>query len=435
METARAEWVTTSERPLLSMWKQFTLSFYWLTWNIQWIALLTFLIPTQVLHMVGDEKKGTALGIVTMLGAIVSLILPPLIGAISDRTRTRLGRRRPYLLWGSVMDSFALLLMAFIPLWLGMPWAIVGFVVAYVLLQFGSSVATSPYAALIPDIVPASQVGSASGWMALMTFLGTFFGTLMGYAVGALDIVGTYWLLLGLFVMGALVTMLWVREPPAPSSASRFEWQAFWRKLYDPLRSHNFRWVFLTRMFVTAGIWSVYEFLLYYFRATYFPKGSGPVSVFGLSAASAEQGVTLFLSLLMIGALVSSWLGGRLSDKIGRRPMVYVASGLMSVVMIAFTLGWMPSFSGVVWLGLIFGLGYGAYIGVDWALACDVLPSKKDFAKDMGVWHIAMMIPQVIFFPIEGFLLDVMGYQVIFAIACLFFVLGTVFISKLRGVR
>ena len=127
--------------------------------------------------------------------------------------------------------------------------------------------------------------------------------------------------------------------------------------------------------------------------------------------------------------------------------MVYAASGLISFVAIVFTTGFLSSFSGVLWLGMIFGLGYGAYTSVDWALACDVLPSGEDHAKDMGVWHIASMIPQVVGVPIAGFLLDAfqrvgqssgrhnLGYTVIFAMACIYFLLGTVFISRLRDVR
>src|ERR1043165_1415074 len=84
--------------------------------------------------------------------------------------------------------------------------------------------------------------------------------------------------------------------------------------------------------------------------------------------------------------------------------MVYISSALQAIVPIVFI--FYSPFPLVVALGLVFGLGYGAYQAVDWALASDVLPSQDDYAKDMGVWHVAFTFPQVIATPIAGFLLD-----------------------------
>lgn len=437
----------SQQRPNLGWGGQFTLSFYWLTWNLQWTAIIVILMPLQVLAMVGEENKATAVGIVTSIGAIISLALPPLIGALSDRTRSRMGRRKPYMLWGSVIDGGALLLLAFVPLWFEMPWAIVLYVLAMMLLQFGSSVATSPYSALIPDVVPKHQMGQASGWLALMSLLGIFLGNFLGGFHSDLfgGIVETYWAMLGLFTIGSLITILGVREPKPPL-ADRFNWKEFLNGLIEPLKNHNFRWVFLTRLFVEGGQWTVQAFLLFYFTDLFFKSGQ-PIELFGLVVDKPEQSVMYFLTAVLLGAIPSSYVAGHLSDKFGRKPMVYIASGLMSVVVILFAFNVIPVFVGVVLLGLVFGLGHGTYKSVDWALACDVLPSEDDFAKDMGVWHIAMMVPQVLFLPIAGFLLDTfqkvgqsagvehLGYTVIFSMACVLFVLGTVFIVKIRGVR
>ena len=125
--------------------------------------------------------------------------------------------------------------------------------------------------------------------------------------------------------------------------------------------------------------------------------------------------------------------------------MVYVSSALQAVVPIVFI--FFAPFGLVVGLGLIFGLGYGAYQAVDWALASDVLPSQDDYAKDMGVWHVALTFPQVIATPIAGFMLDRfqvigaqnsapnLGYTVIFLLATLYFILGTVMVRNIKKVR
>jgi len=125
--------------------------------------------------------------------------------------------------------------------------------------------------------------------------------------------------------------------------------------------------------------------------------------------------------------------------------MVYLSSALQAIVPIIFI--FFAPFYIIVGLGLIFGLGYGAYQAVDWALASDVLPSQDDYAKDMGVWHVAMTFPQVIATPIAGFMLDkfqvigaqhnapTLGYTAIFSLATLYFIFGTVLVRKIKKVR
>ena len=148
---------------------------------------------------------------------------------------------------------------------------------------------------------------------------------------------------------------------------------------------------------------------------------------------------------LLGGAVLSAFVAGALSDKYGRKLMVYISGALQGLVAAVFIFS--GNFSVALIMGLIFGLGYGAYQSVDWALASDVLPSEDDHAKDMGVWHIAMTMPQVLAPLIAGFLLDyfqkfgktagmpTLGYTVIFGLAVVYFFFGTVMVRNIRGVR
>jgi MFS family permease len=211
--------------------------------------------------------------------------------------------------------------------------------------------------------------------------------------------------------------------------------------LIDPLRDHDFRWVFGTRFLMIMGAFTVQEFLQYYMRDVV-----KDYTLFGTRVAeNAESAVSFFIIALLVGAVASSLVAGILSDKLGRKKIVYVSSILQAIV--PFILIFFSPFSLVVGLGIIFGLGYGAYASVDWAMASDVLPSDADHAKDMGVWHVADTFPQVIATPIAGLLLDrfqvvgqtvnqpTLGYTVIFSLAVVYFVLGTVFVRKIRKVR
>ena len=95
----------------------------------------------------------------------------------------------------------------------------------------------------------------------------------------------------------------------------------------------------------------------------------------------------------------------------------------------------------IIALGAVFGVGYGLYYAVDWALACDTLPDPADAAKDMGLFHIAYTLPQA-FIPLVGGALitglsgaGAAAYQAIFVVAIVCFVLGTVLVRQVRAVR
>ena len=191
------------------------------------------------------------------------------------------------------------------------------------------------------------------------------------------------------------------------------------------------------------GIYTVQEFLQYYMGDVI----GGPFILAGIGkvADTAEQAVSFFLIPLLVGSIISTLIAGVLSDRYGRKLMVYLSGALMGVVALIFI--FFHAFNVVVFMGIIFGLGYGAYQSVDWALASDVLPSMDDYAKDMGVWHIAMVFPQVVATPIAGFLLDNfqrvgkaqdipnLGYTVIFLVAVVYFIFGSVFVKQIKGAR
>jgi Na+/melibiose symporter-like transporter len=136
--------------------EQLRLSCYWFAYNLQWVALLAIVLPSQVAQVVGAEHKEFAVGAIVGIGALFSLVLTPLAGALSDRSRSRLGRRRPFVLAGTLVTCVFLALMG----GTGAGTALVLFVVLYLGVQLGSNWAAGPYAALIPDLVPPA---SASG--------------------------------------------------------------------------------------------------------------------------------------------------------------------------------------------------------------------------------------------------------------------------------
>jgi Na+/melibiose symporter-like transporter len=430
-------------RPQLSHFRQALLSFYWFATQAHWAAILIIILPRQAFDIGGDDVKGTVLGAVLGIGAFVSMVVAPVFGALSDRFVTRFGRRRPWIVLGTLMNVLGLFGLIYFPR-ANDKSSLPLFILAFMWVEFWNNVATAPFSALIPDVVPKNQRGSAAGWFGLMSMLGNFVGAgaaLIFTRNGVTDIIAMYYFIAVVMIIGMLGTVLFVHEPPITRTPPPFVLREFLVGLIEPLKDHDFRWVFWTRFLMTMGTFTVQGFLLYFMTNVV-----KDFNFFNLvRAPTAETAVSFFSIALLAGAVISSLAAGVLSDKFGRKLMVYISSALQAIVPIVFV--FFAPFWLTVSLGIIFGLGYGAYQAVDWAMASDVLPSEDDYAKDMGVWHVASTFPQVIAVPIAGFLLDkfqavgqangapTLGYTVIFLLATVYFILGTVLVRRIRKVR
>lgn len=430
--------------PSFGAYRQAMLSLFWFSTSAHWSAILLILLPLQAKAIGGAAFKGRTLAAILLGGALVAMVVAPLFGAWSDRTPTRWGRRKPFLVVGTVGNVIGLLALAFIP---ATPAALVPYIVAFLGIELFNNLATAPYSALIPDVAPPDRRGSASGWMGLMMILGSFVGGMTGLVLPWIGgVTGAYLILSALLLLGMMGTVLSVQEPPAPA-VRPFCWGAFLRGLVEPFRSRDFTWVFLTRLLVMLGTFTVQEFVQYYLGDV---VGGGAeqhsYTFFGMPLAdAADAAASYFFMALLLGAIPGTLAAGVLSDRYGRKLMVYLSGGLQGAVLIVLIFS--GSFEVAVLTGLVFGLGYGAYQAVDWALASDVLPSQDDYAKDMGVWHVAFTLPQVVATPIAGVLLDLfqkegagvglpnLGYSVIFGLAFVYFLLGTALVRQVKGAR
>jgi MFS family permease len=423
----------TADKRRLSVLDHICLNAFWFAFSVLWSSLLVVTIPSQVLNMVGDARKGTGMAWIMGLGAFIALVLPPFVGAISDRSRFRMGRRRPFILAGTVINCLALLGMAYFD-------SFSLYVLAFLFVEFGNNLAMAAYSALIPDIVPHDQRGLASGYMNLMVMLGTIAGVAAAGVLTAEAVVLLYGLLIAVLLVAMLITVFTIEEETL-TEVKPLELGALLRDLWiDPRDQPDFAWLFLSRLLVMTGRYIVQEFLQYYLKDVIGP----PFRVFGTAVASnAEGAVALVVLMIMVGATVSSLIAGALSDRLGRKRLIYLSGGLM-VVPGAFLI-MSHDFTVATLLGLAFGLGFGVFASADWALATDVLPSADDYAKDMGIWHIATVLPRVVAVPVAGPILDVfnrlgpawgypsLGYTVIFSMSMVYVMVGTALVSRMKG--
>ncbi|MGZ3582516.1 MAG: MFS transporter [Ktedonobacterales bacterium] len=451
-EGANAGAKTHERHAKLSHRELLGLSLPWFALNFQFAALLPVVIPAQILLFVapgaaGNARQALFLGAMAMLGAVTALVLQPTIGALSDRTRTRHGRRRPYILAGAIGLLIGLSLLA-------VTHVIALFIAGLFVVVVANTVSGTACQGLVPDCVPAHQRGAASGFMGLMTLLGTV-GSLAVASVllgrssnGGLATAGIaqgaewyYIIAVGVLVVFVTIPLLAInenslakrsgqciaeREESIGLGSLRARMVDMWVR---PWRHANFRWVFLTRAFVMLGLALFMTYIEYYFARV-------------AHVASFVQATAIIAILSLVGAVASTLLLGVISDRIGRRaPIVAVASGLMAAAALVFVIapGQVP-----LWpLGMLFGLGYGAYTSVDVALAIDALPSQHTAGKDLGLWSMASTLPGVIA-PVLGSAAIVvagglgqtaLGYRVVFALATVFLMLGAGFVLKVRETR
>jgi len=434
----------------ISLRGQLVLNTLWFGLNAQSSALLPIVIPTQIVLFISSAQVGSAqqvlfLSWLMIAASVISLLMPPFIGAISDQTPSTFGRRRPFIVVGG------LILVLSTPLLVNASSMAV-FVAGLALLLLGKNILTPAYQGLMPDCVPEEQRGVTAGFVGGMTILGNVVGLgLAAWLLGGINQhafsmsmirsnAGIYYIVTALLVLvGILITVFGVREMPLLVNESRcrsrrekslFELAGSYLSAWsEPWRNHNFRMVFLARVSLIFGLTLFMTFIEYYFARV--QHVANFVLVTGIVAM-----------LALGGAVVSGLVSGILSDRFKRRaPVVCIATLCMSLAALAFVLFPDTLITWLWLLGILFGLGYGAYTSVNWALSIDVLPSLEKAGKDLGIWNASTTLPTIIA-PLVGSLIinfaagageTALGYRAVFGTAALFFFLaavGMLFVNK-----
>jgi MFS family permease len=377
-------------------------------------------------------REGEISGWTIGMGAIVGALVPPLIGAMSDRCTLPQGRRRPFVIAGTLLNILALLLFYYA----FQAHNLVGYIAAWMFLGLGNNIAVGAFSGIIPDVVPKSERGLASSWMASMQQLGTIGGFVIGWLLMSK---GKEQDLVALSVIAAglgLVTLITCAGTPERrlTKAAPFHFselvECFW---IDPRKHPDFGWVWITRAFFTTGWWLVQPVLQYYMRDVIGMKDpAGAVAILG--------------GIVLLGALPTGIAGGVLSDRMGRKRIIFIATVAMAITCLGFAaLSLLPQnlrLTGIYALAIFWGFGYGAYLSVDWALGTEVLPNPDEAGKDMGVWHLSMVVPQSIAAPAAGLLLKPFaqpaggygagGYTLVFIAACIFMFLAGALVFRVK---
>lgn len=380
-----------------------------------WGAVPGILLPQQVTVLFGEENKVANLAIVATIGAFAAMIAQPIAGQVSDRTRSRFGRRAPWIVIGALAGALALVGLAFAN-------TLAGVIIAWTLVQICYNFAQGPLSAVMPDRVPLRRRGT----FAALFGIGLMVGALGGSVVGSLffhSIAAGY----VIFAAIALVILvLFVVFNPDHSSAELprepFRLGEFLRTFWvNPIAHPDFFWAFTGRLLLYTGYFLVIGYQLFLLT-----------DYFGVK--NPETVIPLLGLISLAGILISTIVSGPLSDKLGRRKIFVFASS--AVTGLAMILPWVwPDLTAWMIMTFVGGLGFGMFQAVDTALMSEVLPSAKSFAKDLGVVNIAATLPQTLAPGIAGAVVLSLGYAALFPAGIVLSILGAFAVWPIKAVR
>ncbi len=336
-------------------------------------------------------RAGRALFLVSISGAVIAMVVQPTIGSISDYTMTRWGRRKPYIFVGSLLDLVFLIGIASSD-------TLVSIAAFVALLQFSSNFAQGPFQGYVPDLVPGPQVGTASALVGLMQVL----GVVSGFIIGSLA-VATHDYGLGLVALGVLevITMLSVvirvREGPTAKSRGGRPWRSIAAEAWgsDILKEHSFLWLVASRLAILmAG--SVLTALAVFYLAR----------SMGLDEQATGLVEIPLVALVAVGTVASVVPAARLSDRVGRKRVIWISCALGAVgVSIVAAAPILPiAFAGA----LLYGISAGTFLAVDWALMTDIIP-KAASGRYMGLSNVATASAGVLALAVGGTIMDFVG--------------------------
>ncbi len=404
----------------LNLSQLLVLNTYWIGLSFMWSALHPIVLPAVLLNYVPDEKKNTYLGLLTFAGLIIAMVVQPISGALSDGWKSRLGRRRPLAILGTLFDFLFLSILAWVG---GFAWLFIG----YIGLQFSSNIAHGPMQGLLPDRVPKTQLGTASSLKTFMDMVALIAASLLAgrmFDPVTRDPTNIMLVVIGLLAVSATVTILGVKEEPA-QKGERTDWKTvldqFKIKFSD---NPDYWWLLLERLLFLLGIYGVQSFAQYYLQDV-------------LQVPDPPKQTGDLLAALTVSLIVLVLIGGWLTDKYGAKKVLYIATYIATAGI--FLMVFAKDMLGLFIFGSLFGAGIGLFLTANWALANTLAP-EEEAGKYLGFTNFATAGSAAIA-RLEGPALDLLnhawpgawvGYKALFIFGAVAILLSAFILRKIN---
>ena len=389
---------------------------------VSFMPLLQVLLPLKA-ESIDSVDKAVVLSQVAIYGSLVASAANLLAGAISDRTTSRFGRRRPWMVVGAVgtVASYLMIMAAHTTLQL---------MAGVICFQLAFNMLFAALLAVLPDRVPDAQKGRVAAFLSLGHPIGAMAGAVL--VGGMLVSEGARYLAIALVLLIAIAPFAFgLDDKPLPVEERQpFGWRAFLGGLWvNPAAHPDFGLAWISRFMVLVAITLTQSYMLYYLQDALHYSRLFP-------GQRAEQGLALLTIVATCANVTCAMIGGMLSDRLRRRKLFAAGAALtLAGAMLVFST--VPPWPVVMAGFLIFGCGAGCYYAVDIALVSQVLPSQKNAGKDLGVINLANTLPQALA-PILALLClgpQHVNYHALYLVAAGLATAGGLAILPIRGVR
>lgn len=403
-----------------SRWFLTRISLFWLGLSFMWGTLNIQVLPAVVPDLVGSEIQGTAIGAIVFLGLVIAIVVQPVVGAMSDRARFRVGRRRPFMAVGVLLCIPFLIVIGVSPAYWILLLAVVG-------LQIGANTAHGPYQGVIPDLVPRKARGRASGFFGLANLV----GTLLGAAVASVFLASGHVMpailtVVAVLLATSLASWVFVAEP-IPKDREPFAGVGteMRRRMGELGERPAFVWLMLSRLLFFMGLQAMDNFLQLFIDK-------------GLHETDPELKTTAVLGAVLVMAVLASIPAGWAADRFGRLRLVAMATflGVVAAVLMVFA----QSFVQTMAFASVLGIGLGLFTAADWAAAIDLIPDLRAAGLYMGLTNVATAGGDALATLSAGIVLDVfnrlepgLGYRATFVMMGFYFLLSFVVLLGVRS--
>jgi MFS family permease len=373
----------------------------------------------KVTAVVGSDRATSAQGLILGVGAIAALVGNPIFGRLSDRTTGRWGRRRPWMVGGSVGLAACLAVIA-------LAGNVATLVVAWFVAQLAANACFAAYLATVADQVPPRQSATITSLAGVMQSFGILGAVYLASALSG-DMLALFMVPASIGVIGMLLYSLvlpdkqLMRRPPSAG------WRGFLATFWvNPRRNPDFAWAWISRFLLILGSFMFSTFRFFWMK-----------DEIGLTDSQAAGTIATGVLIYTVVLVIVGQSAGYLSDRVGRRKFLVFASTALFAVGLGL-LTQVHSVGGFYVVEAIMGAAFGIYMGVDLALVLAVLPHPKDSAKDLGVFNIANAAPQSLA-PFLGAALIAVGagknYDALYVAAAVLTFVGALAIMPVKKVK